>query len=56
LAEHVDFLSARIHRCSRLAPAEFPMTGGWLCKAIEFVYDFTDDSRWSVPGYKLTTI
>jgi hypothetical protein len=43
LAESVDFLSARIHRFSRLAPAEFPMTGGWLCKVTEFIYDFTDD-------------
>jgi hypothetical protein len=34
LAEYVDFFSARIHRCSRLALAEFPMTGGRLCKAM----------------------
>jgi hypothetical protein len=27
MAEDVDFISARICWCSRLAPAEFPMTG-----------------------------
>ena len=31
LAEHVDFLSARILRNSRLELAEFPMTGEKLC-------------------------
>jgi len=38
------------------------MTGGWLSKAIEFVYDFTDDPRrpggrgQRVHSYKLATI
>jgi hypothetical protein len=57
-----NFLSACILRCSRSAAAEFPMTGGWLCEAIEIVYDFTEDPRRPggrvrrVPSYKLTTI
>jgi hypothetical protein len=51
-----NFLSARIHRFSRLVPAEFPMTGGWRCKAVEFNNDFTNDPRRSVSSYNVTTI
>jgi len=40
----------------QVAPAEFPMTGGWLCKVIEFVHDFKDDPRRRIFSYKLATI
>lgn len=57
LAQQVDFFSSGpSQRCVRLAPAEFPMTRGWLCKATEFVYDFTDDACRHVLSYKVTTI
>jgi hypothetical protein len=62
MAQLVDFLSVRIHRCALLAPTAFPIIANWCCKAIEFVYDFTGNPlrperrKWSAPSYKTTTI
>jgi hypothetical protein len=58
----LDIVSAGIQRYLRRMRAEFPITGGWICKPFEFVKDFTEDPRRSGgPGgasssYKLTTI